>query len=226
MQSHQPSNPGSRKPNSIAGDHRCTHKSSSSGRTKYDHIPRPKNSFFFFRSHFLAAQRLISHHQSQNEISKQAGIVWNELSSEDKDPWVLRAEQERIEHQARYPGYVYAPGRRTRSKPKARTGHISKSRSKQMPHVRSDSEELDSFSSSYPTRLSPESESECADFHTRGASSVPQIPSHDAEAAQPKLVMKSEVSSPTYSNRAFVPTENITLELSTPKIEKVRIFVA
>jgi hypothetical protein len=224
--SHRPSDTGFRrsKPNPIAADRRRTHKSSSSGRTKNDHIPRPKNSFFFFRSDFLASQRLISRHQSQNEISKQSGIIWNALSAEEKHPWVLRADQEKIEHQARYPGYVYAPGGRAGSKQKVHTGRVSKSRSKRTLPVRSDSDELDSLSSSsHPTRLSPESESDCADSRTCEASLV-QSPV--VKAAQLELVVKSDVSSPVASNWAFVPTEDIpALEVSTTKFEKVRIFV-
>jgi HMG (high mobility group) box len=172
-----------------------------------------------FRSYFLAEQRRMGSTQSQNEISKQAGRTWNELSEEWKHPFVVLAEKEKKEHQAKYPDYVYTPasGNRTgRPKQKVHAGGITKKRSKQQPRIQFDSEELESPPSSpYPTRLSPESE--------RGSpmreESQPESPV--VESLQPVLVPNESESSPHNIGCGFVSTEDIP---SAHMFEKVRVF--
>jgi hypothetical protein len=187
-------------------------------RTKEDRVLRPKNAFILFRSDFYAAQRRISSYQGQNEISRQAARAWHRLSYEEKRPYNILAEREKREHQAKYPNYVYTPGIRQR----VGAGGI---KNKRKPRVRFHSEELESPPSSpFPTRLSPESER--ADSCAREASPVFQA--RVAETPEPELVAtKSESLSPADFNLgwAFIPTENIPpLELSAPRIEKVRVF--
>jgi len=166
-------------------------------------------------------QRRISNDLGQNEISRQAGRAWKQLSEEEQRPYRLLAEKEKREHQAKYPDYVYSPGN---TKQKVRSGGIKKNRPKRKPRSRVDSEELESLPSSpYPTRLLPESEP--ASSCTREPSPAPQTQSQVVGIPEPELVaIKSESLSPTDFNlRDIVPTENIPLELSALKL-KVCVF--
>lgn len=70
-----------------------------------EHIPRPRNSFIFFRSHYNRH----SGGQDQNQVSISAGKAWKKLSPEEKRPFICMAEQEKREYQIKFPGYTYAP---------------------------------------------------------------------------------------------------------------------
>ncbi|KAG7452805.1 uncharacterized protein BT62DRAFT_925345 [Guyanagaster necrorhizus] len=72
------------------------------------HIPRPRNAFIFFRSHYL---RLHSEEENQNVISCAAGQAWHALSTEEQEPFRELARKERERYQDEYPWYKYAPGK-------------------------------------------------------------------------------------------------------------------
>ncbi|KAG5638291.1 hypothetical protein H0H81_000816 [Sphagnurus paluster] len=74
--------------------------------TDPNHVPRPKNAFIFFRSHYYQTQG----GSDQNQISVAAGKAWKALGDEEKLPFQKMAEQEKREHQAKFPHYTYAPG--------------------------------------------------------------------------------------------------------------------
>lgn len=97
-----------------------TRKNSHSRRRDPGHIPRPRNAFIFFRSHFIAHNSSLGAGQ-QNELSKSAAKEWNQMTETEKRPFAELAAKEKREHTAKYPNYTYAPGR-TKTKAKASGG--------------------------------------------------------------------------------------------------------
>ena len=73
------------------------------------HIPRPRNAFIFFRSSYVSGHKSAGEGQ-QNELSKQAGKVWNKMTEEEKRPFFACANDEKKWHQTTYPNYTYCPG--------------------------------------------------------------------------------------------------------------------
>ncbi|KAG6903002.1 hypothetical protein C0995_008575 [Termitomyces sp. Mi166 len=78
-------------------------------------IPRPRNAFMIFRSEFWAGAKISkSVEHDHRHISRIIGHCWNQLTEEGKAVWRRRAEQEKIEHQIKYPGYRFSPNVRTK----------------------------------------------------------------------------------------------------------------
>ncbi|KAJ6475529.1 hypothetical protein C8R45DRAFT_1217145 [Mycena sanguinolenta] len=79
------------------------------------HIPRPRNAFIIFRSEYLTslkgASPLSSPQKSvpQSTMSCLAADVWRGLGAEERRPYFLMAEQEKMAHVLKYPGYRYVP---------------------------------------------------------------------------------------------------------------------
>ncbi|KAF8800617.1 hypothetical protein BYT27DRAFT_7041810, partial [Phlegmacium glaucopus] len=69
---------------------------------------RPRNAFILFRSDFISGCTRDGQ-QNQNELSKEAGKVWNAMTKDEKDKFVALAEVEKKIHRAKYPDYVYSP---------------------------------------------------------------------------------------------------------------------
>ena len=85
---------------------------------------QPRNSFFIFRCEYTQkhAQANKGSNRSptpEKTLSKRAGVVWNQMTREEKQPYVQLAKQESREHAARNPGYKYKPLRV--SEPRRRT---------------------------------------------------------------------------------------------------------
>ncbi|KAK0227991.1 hypothetical protein IW262DRAFT_569735 [Armillaria fumosa] len=72
------------------------------------HIPRPRNAFIFFRSHYLRAHR---EQENQNVISCAAGEAWHALSAEGKEPFRELARLEKERYKEEYPLYSYSPAK-------------------------------------------------------------------------------------------------------------------
>ncbi|PBK87507.1 hypothetical protein ARMGADRAFT_938769, partial [Armillaria gallica] len=70
------------------------------------HIPRPRNAFIFFRSHYLRVHR---EEENQNVISCAAGEAWHALSAEGKEPFRELARLEKERYKEEYPWYNYSP---------------------------------------------------------------------------------------------------------------------
>lgn len=87
-----------------------TRRESHSRRREPGHIPRPRNAFIIFRSFYVYDRKSAGEGQ-QNELSKQAGKVWNRMTEKERSPFVERAATEKRQHQAKYPNYTYCPGR-------------------------------------------------------------------------------------------------------------------
>ncbi|KAF5377219.1 hypothetical protein D9615_006392 [Tricholomella constricta] len=78
-------------------------------------VPRPRNAFMIFRSEFWADSKISkSVERDHRHISRIIGHCWNQLPEEEKDVWRRKAEEEKIEHAKRYPGYRFSPNTRTK----------------------------------------------------------------------------------------------------------------
>ncbi|KAF8635390.1 hypothetical protein AX15_000393 [Amanita polypyramis BW_CC] len=73
------------------------------------HVPRPRNAFIVFRSHFYREAKAQSSDINQNTLSCEAALVWKSLSDEEKEPFVRQAEEEKLLHYKLYPDYIYTP---------------------------------------------------------------------------------------------------------------------
>ncbi|KAJ7065643.1 high mobility group box domain-containing protein, partial [Mycena amicta] len=76
--------------------------------------PRPPNAFICFRSHFYAQLRTVTQPDDnkalhQTLLSTSAGLVWREMTRDEKAPFVKRAEEEKKAHGEMYPEYQYMP---------------------------------------------------------------------------------------------------------------------
>ncbi|KAF8803193.1 hypothetical protein BYT27DRAFT_7244436 [Phlegmacium glaucopus] len=59
------------------------------------HIPRPRNAFIICRSAFISGR---IRDGEQNELSKEAGKVWNAMTKDEKDKFPALAEVEKKVH--------------------------------------------------------------------------------------------------------------------------------
>ena len=80
---------------------------------KEGHIPRPRNSFMFFRSELCRSGRV--RERDHRQISRIAGHLWRKMSEELKMPFHHLAAIEKQQHKELYPGYKYAPTYKTKS---------------------------------------------------------------------------------------------------------------
>jgi len=77
-----------------------------------EHIKRPMNAFMVW-SRQKRKEISQEHPKMHNsEISKKLGVMWKELSDEDKTPYVEKAKSLRNQHQKDYPNYKYRPRRK------------------------------------------------------------------------------------------------------------------
>jgi len=186
-----------------------TRKNSHSRRRDPGHIPRPRNAFIFFRSHYIASGSSPSAAGQQNELSKSAAKVWNQMTPTEKRPFAELAAKEKREHTAKYPNYTYAPGR-TKAKAKALAGERRMSGSSaSSSHKRKRSATLSSVPDDWSnSATSPESFS--GDFAYPPVSSprvynrVPRVP---RAAAQRAVRRFAELPSPA-SSRGLAPTSD------------------
>ncbi|KAJ1303938.1 hypothetical protein OPQ81_008349 [Rhizoctonia solani] len=77
-------------------------KPSHSRKRPPGHIPRPRNAFILFRSHYVAAQLI----PGKVEI---IGEIWNKLPPAERLTWEQKADIEKERHSRMYPGYRYKP---------------------------------------------------------------------------------------------------------------------
>ena len=77
----------------------------SSRRKEKGHIPRPRNAFIIFRSDFCKKSR----ERNNRQISQIAGVLWGNMSEEQKQPYRLQAAKALADHKAKYPDYKFSP---------------------------------------------------------------------------------------------------------------------
>lgn len=90
---------------------KCTCKSNQ------NRIPRPRNAFILFRqkNHQLVLEEG-SVVRTNPDVSRELGKRWRMLSAEEKNHWIKLAEEEKIAHAKKYPGYKYTPRRNGKNK--------------------------------------------------------------------------------------------------------------
>ncbi|KAF5392553.1 hypothetical protein D9757_002176 [Collybiopsis confluens] len=88
------------------------------------HIPRPRNPFIIFRSHWRRRNCDPSVKHNHQTISRLAGQAWKALLEEEKAPFRCQAENIKRQHAIDFPGYQYRP----RSGPYRRKRVIQNSR--------------------------------------------------------------------------------------------------
>ncbi|KAG2023197.1 specific transcriptional repressor [Coprinopsis cinerea AmutBmut pab1-1] len=84
-------------------------------KTRSGRVPRPRNAFMIFRSAFWAEAKItrdVEH--DHRHISRIIGHCWNKMSEEEKNVWRRKADEEKIEHEKKYPGYRFCPIQRTK----------------------------------------------------------------------------------------------------------------
>ncbi|KAJ6519282.1 hypothetical protein C8R45DRAFT_17012 [Mycena sanguinolenta] len=75
-----------------------------------DHIPRPRNAFMIFRSELCTSGKISKKVEGDNRhISITAAAVWKAFSEEEKKPYQIAAELEKLEHKRLYPNYRFTP---------------------------------------------------------------------------------------------------------------------
>jgi hypothetical protein len=68
-----------------------------------------------FRSEYWSEEKIsrtVEH--DHRHISRIIGHCWNQLPEEEKDKWRQKAEQEKLDHMRKYPGYRFSPNARTK----------------------------------------------------------------------------------------------------------------
>ena len=73
------------------------------------HVPRPRNAFIIFRSHYYMRAKATQTGINQNSLSCAAASAWKALSDEEKRPYRRQAEEEKLIHYRKHPNYVYTP---------------------------------------------------------------------------------------------------------------------
>lgn len=82
-------------------------------------VTRPPNCFFIFRQQFTSnvpEAYLEAVKGKQNNLSRIAGLVWQSMSEEEKEPYRQKQEELAREHKLRNPDYQFAPERRAPKK--------------------------------------------------------------------------------------------------------------
>ncbi|KAJ3770306.1 hypothetical protein FB446DRAFT_174773 [Lentinula raphanica] len=91
-------------------------QSSESLPSSTEKIRRPRNAFFIFRCDVSAELSKETTPEGRPLAaavkSKEASKRWSKASAQTKQEYYLRAQQEKEEHAAKYPGYVYQPRRK------------------------------------------------------------------------------------------------------------------
>ncbi|KAJ7922948.1 high mobility group box domain-containing protein, partial [Mycena leptocephala] len=73
-------------------------------------IPRPRNAFLIFRSELCASGKISKKVEGDHRhISIAAAEVWKAFTEDEKQPYLVKAELEKLEHRRLYPSYRFTP---------------------------------------------------------------------------------------------------------------------
>ncbi|KAJ7595341.1 hypothetical protein C8J56DRAFT_1042445 [Mycena floridula] len=87
-----------------------SNKKSHARKQPLGHVPRPRNAFIIFRSLLVHQNKVPSSVQNDHcSISRLAGVLWRQLTDEQRLPWMELAEKEKEQHAMTYPNYRYIP---------------------------------------------------------------------------------------------------------------------
>ncbi|CAK5280024.1 unnamed protein product [Mycena citricolor] len=107
-----------------------------------NHIPRPRNAFFIFRS-WMTDRKVIPKavEMDNRHLSRTIAMVWEKMDPLEKAQFKLLAAQEKEEHQRKYPEYRFRPQARTKKPAKRhvrRNGPEDEARCVQLSNLVSD----------------------------------------------------------------------------------------
>jgi hypothetical protein len=170
-------------------------------------IPRPCNRFILFRRAWYQTYGL-KFKESGADLSKAAGRAWRLLSDQEKLFWTARAEEEKREHQRKYPGYKYQPRRPTHSAESS-----PKLRSNVVQHVVSASEPVwDALLQLEPTPKQEEDVSVAFDFSSCNWLAAPSPTPIEPSASPALSSTQDQVWVPdyttTYTSPRVTPSSN------------------
>ncbi|KAH9964537.1 hypothetical protein BC827DRAFT_940706 [Russula dissimulans] len=76
-----------------------------------NHVPRPLNCFFLFKTDWLAKRKslLSGIEQDHRQLNRMASSEWRKLPPEAKQRFRDAAYQAKVEHSIKYPGYRFTP---------------------------------------------------------------------------------------------------------------------
>lgn len=90
--------------------------SEEDGSVAPEHIPRPPNAFILFRSSFIKSQHVSSSIEGNHgTLSKIVGMVWHNLSFEERQIWQAKAKRALAEHKRRFPEYSFRPSNKDKA---------------------------------------------------------------------------------------------------------------
>ena len=74
-------------------------------------VPRPLNSFFLFKTDWLAKRKslLVDIEQDHRQLNRMASSEWRRLPPEAKQRFKDAAHKAKVEHAIKYPGYRFTP---------------------------------------------------------------------------------------------------------------------
>jgi hypothetical protein len=90
-------------------------------------VARPRNAFIIFRCDYSQIHRRRGRRirrppgvpSTDPSLSKRAATAWKQMTAEEKEPYRIRAEQERDEHVRNNPDYRFRPQRHPGSVPRS-----------------------------------------------------------------------------------------------------------
>lgn len=100
-----------------------------------EHIPRPPNAFILFRSSFIKSQHVSSSIEGNHgTLSKIVGMVWHNLSFEERQIWQAKAKRALAEHKRRFPAYSFRPANKDKAvKAVGVSGEVARARDGSAP---------------------------------------------------------------------------------------------
>ncbi|KAI4526930.1 hypothetical protein K525DRAFT_248994 [Schizophyllum commune Loenen D] len=107
---NNPSHPTAKASSSSSGAHLKLSPHGNEAKVK-----RPRNAFMLFRRDMWAMIKSNENKdEQQNELSKGFAAMWNNMSEEERGPWVADAKRERDQHKRDHPDFQYYQGSKKR----------------------------------------------------------------------------------------------------------------
>ncbi|EPS99617.1 hypothetical protein FOMPIDRAFT_1124101, partial [Fomitopsis schrenkii] len=97
----------------------CESSNVSRSRKGPGHVPRPPNAFILFRQNLFQQLKSKAVERDQRLFSQIVSTTWRTLTQAQRDPWYKRAQDAKLLHEQKYPGYRFMPVVRT-DKPRKR----------------------------------------------------------------------------------------------------------
>ena len=79
---------------------------------KAEHIKRPMNGFMVWSSRKRREMMKENPQMHNSQISRRLGVMWREMTKEEKSPFIAEARRLSQDHKKKYPDYKYRPRKR------------------------------------------------------------------------------------------------------------------